>query len=108
MLLSGSSEDYGLKYFAAFTGCSAESEASFNTIVFLAEKVNELNLQRVCQIESGNGKIAKTVISNSKNRKAKIVTFDSLQSTTKEQIKKGTTYLNAMEKNLDALKEALN
>lgn len=101
-------EDYGLKYFAAFTGCSAESEASFNTIVFLAEKVNELNLQRVCQIESGNGKIAKTVISNSKNRKAKIVTFDSLQSTTKKQIKKGTTYLNAMEKNLDALKEALN
>ena len=100
-------DDYGLKYFAAFTGCSAESEASFKTIVFLSEKVNELGLQTVCQIESGNGKIAKTVISNSKNKKAKMLTFDSLQSTTAKQIKKGATYLGAMEKNLEVLKEAL-
>ncbi len=100
-------EDYNLKYFAAFTGCSAESEASFKTIVFLSEKVNELGLNTVCQIETGNGKIAKTVISNSKNKKAKILTFDSLQSTTAKQIKKGTTYLGAMEKNLEVLKEAL-
>lgn len=100
-------DDYGLKYFAAFSGCSAESEASFKTIVFLSEKVNELDLQRVCQIESGNGKIAKTVISNSKNKKAKVLVFDSLQSTTAKQIKKGATYLGAMEKNLEVLKEAL-
>ena len=100
-------DDYGLKYFAAFSGCSAESEASFKTIVFLSEKVNELDLQRVCQIESGNGKIAKTVISNSKNKKAKVLTLDSLQSTTAKQIKKGATYLGAMEKNLEVLKEAL-
>lgn len=100
-------DDYGLKYFAAFVGCSAESEASFKTIVFLSEKVNELDLQRVCQIESGNGKIAKTVISNSKNKKAKVLTLDSLQSTTAKQIKKGATYLGAMEKNLEVLKEAL-
>lgn len=100
-------EDYNLKYFAAFTGCSAESEASFKTIVFLSEKVNELGLNTVCQIETGNGKIAKTVISNSKNKKAKVLTFDSLQSTTAKQIKKGATYLGAMEKNLEVLKEAL-
>ncbi|MBQ9281157.1 MAG: ZinT/AdcA family metal-binding protein [Treponema sp.] len=100
-------DDYGLKYFAAFSGCSAESEASFKTIVFLSEKVNELGLNSVCQIESGNGKIAKTVISNSKNRKAKVLTLDSLQSTTAKQIKKGATYLGAMEKNLEVLKEAL-
>ena len=100
-------DDYGLKYYAAFAGCSAESEASFKTIVFLSEKVNELDLQCVCQIETGNGKIAKTVISNSKNKKAKVVTFDSLQSTTAKQIKKGATYLGAMEKNLEVLKEAL-
>ena len=100
-------DDYGLKYYAAFAGCSAESEASFNTIVFLSEKVNELGLQAVCQIESGNGKIAKTIISNSKNRKAKILTFDSLQSTTAKQIKKGASYLGSMEKNLEVLSEAL-
>ncbi|MBQ8014431.1 MAG: zinc ABC transporter substrate-binding protein [Treponema sp.] len=100
-------DDYGLKYFAAFSGCSAESEANFKTIVFLSEKVNELGLNSVCQIESGNGKIAKTVISNSKNKKAKVLTLDSLQSTTAKQIKKGETYLGAMEKNLEVLKEAL-
>ena len=100
-------DDYGLKYYAAFAGCSAESEASFKTIVFLSEKVNELGLNSVCQIETGNGKIAKTVISNSKNKKAKVVTFDSLQSTTAKQIKKGATYLGAMEKNLEVLKMAL-
>lgn len=100
-------DDYGLKYFAAFSGCSAESEASFKTIVFLSEKVNELGLNSVCQIESGNGKIAKTVISNSKNKKAKVLVFDSLQSTTAKQIKKGATYLGAMKKNLEVLKEAL-
>ena len=100
-------DDYGLKYYAAFTGCSAESEASFKTIAFLSEKVNELDLQRVCQIESGNGKIAQTIISNSKNKKAKVLTFDSLQSTRAKQIKKGATYYVAMEKNLEVLKEAL-
>ena len=100
-------DDYELKYYAAFTGCSAESEASFRTIAFLSEKVNELGLNSVCQIESGNGKIAKTVISNSKNKKAKVLTFDSLQSTTAKQIKKGATYYGAMEKNLEVLKEAL-
>ena len=100
-------DDYGLKYYAAFVGCSAESEASFKTIVFLSEKVNELDLHCVCQIETGNGKIAKTVISNSKNKKAKVLTFDSLQSTTAKHIKKSATYLGAMEKNLEVLKEAL-
>ena len=100
-------DDYGLKYYAAFTGCSAESEASFKTIAFLSEKVNELGLNSVCQIESGNGKIAKTIISNSKNKKARVLTFDSLQSTRAKQIKKGTTYYGAMEKNLEVLKEAL-
>ena len=100
-------DDYNLKYFAAFTGCSAESEASFNTIVFLAGKLDELGLKSVCQIENGNGKIAKTVIANSKTKNATILTFDSLQSTTAKQIKKGATYLGTMEKNLSVLKEAL-
>ncbi|WP_277950592.1 metal ABC transporter substrate-binding protein [Treponema zioleckii] len=56
-------DDYGLKYYAAFVGCSAESEASFKTVVFLAQKLNELGLNYVLQIESSDGKIAKTVIS---------------------------------------------
>ena len=100
-------DDYGLKYYAAFVGCSAETEASFETIIFLANKVDELSLNNICQIESGNGKIAKTIIQSSKKKNAKILTFDSMQSTTTKDIKKGTSYLSTMQKNLDVLKEAL-
>ncbi len=100
-------DDYGLKYYAAFVGCSAESEASFETVVFLANKVDELGLNNVCQIESGNGKIARTIIQTSKKKDAKVLTLDSMQSTTQKDIKGGMTYLGAMQKNLEVLKEAL-
>ena len=100
-------DDYGLNYYAAFLGCSAETEASFKTIAFLASKVNELGLQNVCQIESGNGKLARTVISNSKNKKANILTFDSMQSTNARDVKKGVSYVEIMQKNLAVLQQAL-
>lgn len=100
-------DDYGLRYYAAFVGCSAETEASFETIIFLANKVDELSLNNVCQIESGDGKIARTIIQSSKNKNAKILTFDSMQSTTTKDVKKGASYLSIMQKNLDVLKEAL-
>ena len=100
-------DDYGLSYYAAFVGCSAESEASFETIVFLANKVDELGLKNVCQIESGNGKIARTIIDSSRKKNAKILTLDSMQSTTQKDIKGGATYLGVMQKNLEVLKEAV-
>ncbi len=101
-------EDYDIKYFAAFVGCSAETEASFETVAFLAKKLNELKLGAVCQIESGDGKIAKTIISTAKAKGVKTLTLDSLQSTTKQDIKKGASYLKSMEKNLSVLEAALN
>jgi len=101
-------EDYGLKYYAAFVGCSAETEASFKTIMFLSGKVNELNLKNVCKIESGDGKLARTIIQNSNNKSVNVVTFDSMQSTTAKDISKGATYYGTMKNNLDALKTALN
>lgn len=100
-------DDYGLDYFAAFVGCSAETEASFETVIFLAKKVDELGLNAVLKIESGDGKIARTIIENSKNKKAKILTLDSIQSTTAKQAASGTTYLKIMEENLNVLEKAL-
>ena len=100
-------DDYSLNYYAAFVGCSAETEASFETIIFLAKKVDELGLNSVCQIESGTGKIARTIIQSSKNKNASVLTFDSMQSVNSTDIKNGTTYLSIMEKNLKILKEAL-
>ncbi len=100
-------EDYGLDYFAAFVGCSAETEASFETVIFLSKKVDELGLNSVLKIESGDGKIARTIIQNTKKKNAKVLTMDSIQSTTQKQANAGTTYLSIMEGNLKVLEEAL-
>lgn len=101
-------DDYGLDYYAAFVGCSAETEASFETVVFLSKKVDELGLNTVFKIESGDGKIARTIVQNTKNKTAKVLSLDSIQSTTLKQAAAGTTYLKIMEDNLKVLKEALN
>lgn len=100
-------DDYGLDYFAAFVGCSAETEASFETVIFLAKKVDELGLNTVLKIESGDGKIARTIIQNTKKKNARVLTLDSIQSTTAKQAKAGTTYYKIMEENLAVLTEAL-
>jgi len=100
-------DDYDLTYYAAFTGCSAESEASFETIKFLTTKVDELNLSAVMTIEGPNHKIAETIVENTKLKNQKILTLNSLQSMTSEDIKNGITYLSVMESNLEVLKDAL-
>ena len=100
-------DDYGLSYYAAFVGCSAETEASFETISFLAKRVDELGLKNVMTIEKSDQKIAKTIIENTEDKKQNILTLDSMQSTTSEDVANGTTYLSVMEKNLEVLKEAL-
>ena len=100
-------DDYGLDYFAAFAGCSAESEASFETVVFLAKKVDELGLKSIVQIEGSKGDIAKTVKDNTKSKDQQIITLDSLQSVTKKDVDGGLTYLGEMKKNLGVIKDAL-
>ena len=100
-------DDYGLTYYAAFVGCSAETEASFETINFLSKKIDELKLKTVLTIEGADHRIAETVIQNTKSKNQKILTLDSMQSTTAKDIENGTTYLSVMEKNLATLKEAL-
>ncbi len=99
--------DYGLTHYAAFSGCSAETEASFATITMLTQKVDELELPAVMVIETSDQSIAKTVIQNSKSKNQEIVVMDSLQSVTQKRIDEGETYLGIMEKNLTALKKAL-
>ena len=100
-------DDYGLSYYAAFVGCSAETEASFETISFLAGKVDELKLPCVLTIEGTQHKIAETIVQSTTAKNQKVLTMDSMQSTTSEDAASGTTYLSIMEKNLSVLKEAL-
>ena len=101
-------DDYGLDYYAAFVGCSAETEASFEIIKFLSEKVDELGLKTVLTIENSDNKIADTIISNTNSKDANILAMDSMQSTTSSDAASGTTYLGVMEQNLSVLTEALN
>ncbi|MBQ7604678.1 MAG: zinc ABC transporter substrate-binding protein, partial [Clostridia bacterium] len=100
-------DDYGLDYYAAFVGCSAESEASFETIMFLANKVDELGLKAIIQIESADGRIAGTIKDTTNTKDQTILTLDSMQSTTAADVKNGASYLSIMEKNLAVLKDAL-
>jgi zinc transport system substrate-binding protein len=100
-------DDYDLHYYAAFTGCSAETEASFITIIFLAGKLDELGLNKVMITESGNTAIAETVINNSNDKNRQILILDSMQSVTAIDVQNGATYLTIMESNLEVLKEAL-
>ncbi|MBR6707130.1 MAG: zinc ABC transporter substrate-binding protein [Clostridia bacterium] len=99
--------DYGLDYYAAFSGCSAESEASFQTILFLARKVDELDLPAVMTIEHPKTRIADTIVASTAARDQKILAMDSMQSITARDILSGVTYLSIMESNLDVLREAL-
>ncbi len=100
-------DDYGLTYYAAFSGCSAETEASFETIVFLAGKVDELGLHTVLTIEGDNHRIAQTIVDNSRDKDAQVLALDSLQSTTGQDAGNGVTYLSVMEDNLAVLEAAL-
>lgn len=98
-------EDYSLTYYAAFAGCSSESEASFETMAFLIDKTKELALPVVLTTEGSDGSLAKTVCEATG---AKTAALDSCQSVTAEEIKSGKTYLGIMESNLEILREALN
>lgn len=100
-------DDYGLKYYGAFPGCSAETEASFETVIFLAKKVDEEELSAILVLEGSNQKIAGAIKDNTKDKGQKILTLNSMQSITAKDAEEGTTYLSMMEDNLRVLKEAL-
>ena len=101
-------DDYDLKYYAAFAGCSAETMAGFETVTFLAKKADELQLPVILTIENSDGRIAEAVKSNTTMKNQKILAMNSLQSVTKEQLADGITYLQVMQENLSVLSEALN
>lgn len=101
-------DDYDLNYYAAFAGCSAETEASFETVAFLADKLDELELNAILTIEGSDQKLAKTIIDASSRKKAEIITVNSMQSVTKAELENGYNYISVMENNLSAFENALS
>ena len=100
-------EDYGLTWYAAFPGCSAETEASFETIALLSGKLDELHLPAVLTIEGEDHRVAETVTGAAKSGDVLILEMDSMQSVTEEDIAAGASYLGIMKENLEVLKTAL-
>ena len=100
-------DDYGFDYYAAFVGCSAETEASLETIVFLAQKVDELGIKTIYTIDNSDQKVALAVKEATAGKDADIAVLDSMQSVTLKQAEEGATYLSVMRKNYEVLSESL-
>ncbi|WP_366509131.1 ZinT/AdcA family metal-binding protein [Ruminococcus sp.] len=95
-------DDYGLDYYAAFIGCSAETEASFKTIAFLSNKIKELDCKTIFTLENSSKDIAESIINNS-GKTVDIAELNSLQSISKNDIAGGVSYISLMQKNYDVL-----
>ena len=96
--------EYGINYYAAFLGCDAGSEASFETVTFLANKMDELNMSKIFIIDGSKGELAKTIVDNTKDKNATVLMLDSMQSTKSSD---NANYIDIMRKNLEVLKDAL-
>ena len=102
-------EDYNLKYYAAFLGCSSNVTPDYTTIKFLADKIDELSLKVILKIEGNATERLISAIKETANTKdLTVLTMDSIQSARSSDFKnENTRYLSVMENNLGALKEAL-
>ncbi len=101
-------DDYGIDYYAAFEGCSSESSASFQTVIFLSEMVDENNLDTVIVTETGTSDVANSVIDATSSKNQDILILNAMQTISKEDIDNGVNYLDIMTQNLDVLAQALN
>ena len=93
-------DEFGLKYAAAFSGCSEQTEASAKTISFLINKVKQDKIKKIYKIELSNGKIAETV---SKDTGAEVLELHSAHNVTADDFSRGVTYVDLMKRNLLAL-----
>ena len=99
--------DYGVHYAAAFEGCTTDVDADFDTVLRLIHEADEHNVKYIAVTESSDKALAETVISSTKTKNQKILTFNSMQAISLQKINGGATYLSIMEENAKALKTAL-
>lgn len=100
-------EDYHLNYYAAFPGCSAETGASFETVVFLSDKVKALNLSALLVTESSDGRLAETVAQNAGKDTMPVLSLNSMQAVSSAEAAH-LSYLSVMTDNLAVLRQALS
>ena len=97
-------DEYGLDYFAAFPGCSSETEASAQTVAFLIDKIKTEQIPAVFHIEFSNERMADTI---SGETGAKKLLLHSCHNVSKAELQSGVSYLSLMAQNVEALKDAL-
>ena len=100
-------DEYDIKYYAAFQGCSSETEATFETISFLAKKVDELGTSSLIVLEKGLVDLATTVNDSTKEKNSKILSLNSMQAVSQDDIDNGASYLDYMRENLKVIEQAL-
>lgn len=100
--------DYKLQYHAAFEGCSAETEASFETVAELTKLVTELSPPAIIILNGGMKKLAETILKNSDNTHCRILEVNAIHSATPTSTQDSESYANIMETNLKVFKEALS
>jgi len=98
-------KEYGLKYYAAFPGCSTDTEANPATVAFLVDKVKEDGIPVVFHIEMSNEQMSKAI---AEATGAKNELLNAVHNISDEEFKKGVTYIDLMSHNVKVLKEALN
>lgn len=97
--------DYGLRYDAAFPGCSEDSEPSVRTVISLVDTIRQQQIPVVFYIEFSSRRTADIL---AEETGAKELLFHSCHNVSAQEIADGATYLSLMWRNVDALKEALN
>lgn len=97
--------DYGLKYYAAFSGCSSESEPSVYTMAFLIDKLLEGDTDVVFYLEFSTKRLAEKL---SDAADVEMLPLQSCHNVTRDDFRSGVTYIDLMKQNLDNLREALN
>ncbi|MBR3323028.1 zinc ABC transporter substrate-binding protein, partial [Candidatus Saccharibacteria bacterium] len=97
-------DEYGLDYYAAFPGCSEQTEASSKTIAFLINKAKSDNIKTILKIELTSDSLAKSIANEAG---AKVMTLSAAHNISSVDFDKGITYADIMEDNIEVLKEAL-
>ena len=100
-------DEYGIECFAAFPGCSADTDATPDTIIKLSKAVDEHNLKYIAVTENSSGKTAQAVIDNTTDKNQQTVVIDSMQSVSLKDIENGATYIGIMKQNFEAIKKLL-
>ena len=98
-------DEYGLDYYAAFPGCSDQTEASANTVAFLTEKAKELGVKAIFKIEMSSDKLAQTI---AEEVGARVYTLHAAHNISEDEFASGLSYAEIMEQNAKTLTEALN